>query len=161
MVRWPRVIDAGRHADFVDGWLARAAKEPSPDVLLALLEAALGALRARTVTTLGEVTLTAIAERVLYVAAERFPVFSALVVDPAGGISFRELRKRTSSMRDARLMEGIRFMLVELLTVLGNLTAEILTPELHAELGSLALPQPVGIEKVARRNVTGGKGKKS
>jgi hypothetical protein len=34
-------------------------------------------------------------------------------------------------------------VLVEFLTVLGNLTAELLTPELHAELSTVTLSQGV------------------
>jgi hypothetical protein len=35
----------------------------------------------------------------------------------------------------------MRFVLVEFLTVIGNLTAEILSPELHADLGRVAVPK--------------------
>ncbi len=37
----------------------------------------------------------------------------------------------------------MRKVLVEFLTVVGNLTAEILTPELHAALASAPLPQAI------------------
>jgi hypothetical protein len=135
------VLDGGEHAACVDAWLARSAKDGAPpDVLLRLFEAALGALWARTTTTLGEVTLTAIAERVLCNASETFPMFSSLKVEPTGGLPFRDLRRRIGPAQDAELLAGIRFVLVEFLTVLGNLTAEILTPELHAELSGVALP---------------------
>ena len=46
-------------------------------------------------------------------------------------------------MHDSELVEGIRFVLVEFLTVLGNLTAEILTPELHSELSNVVLPKDI------------------
>jgi hypothetical protein len=124
----------------VDAWLERSAKDRSPEVLLRLFEAALSALWARTTTTLGEVTLTAIAERVLHDTSETFPIFSSLKVEPTDGIPFRELRKRiSSSANGSELVKGIRFMLVEFLTVLGNLTADILTPELHSELSKVVL----------------------
>jgi hypothetical protein len=132
------VPEAASHVARVDAWLKRSAKDLSPEVLLQLFETALGALWARTRTTLGEVTLTAIAERVLYNASEKFPLFSSLEVEPAGGIQFRELRARISSVRVSELKEAVRFVLVEFLTVLGNLTAEILTPELHSELSNVA-----------------------
>ena len=141
------MLDEGQHAPFVDAWLKRSAKERSPEALLQLFEAALSALWAATKTTLGEVTLTAIAERVVHNASEKFPLFSSLKVEPTGGIQCRELRERISSLHDSELMEGIRFVLVEFLTVLGNLTAEILTPELHSELGSVALPGTEGEDK--------------
>ena len=146
--------DEGQHAACVDAWLERSAKDLSPELLLQLFEAALGALWARTVTTLGDITLTAIADRVLYYAAERFTFFSSLKVDPNGGIQSRELREQLGSVHDAELLQGIRFVLVELLTVLGSLTAEILTPELQAELSKVALPQAVHVEKGAQSSPT-------
>jgi hypothetical protein len=133
------VPDASSHAAQVDDWLNRSAKGRSPEALLQLFETAVGALWARTTTTLGEVTLTAIAERVLYNASEKFPFFSSLLVEPAAGIQFRELRARITSVSAPELQAAVRFVLVEFLTVLGNLTAEILTPELHSELSHVAL----------------------
>ena len=133
------MLDTTSHEAHVDAWLKRSAKDLSPEVLLQLFEAALGALWARTTTTLGEVTLTAIADRVLYNASEKFPLFSSLKVDPTGGFQFRELRARIGSVRASELSDAVRFVLVEFLTVLGNLTAEILTPELHSELSNVAL----------------------
>lgn len=134
------VTERGQHAALVNAWLERSAKDRSSEVLLRLLEAALSTLWARTTTTLGEVTLTAIAERVLHDTSEKFPIFSSLKVEPTGGSPFRELRKRMiSSVNGSELVTGIRFMLVEFLTVLGNLTADILTPELHSELSNVVL----------------------
>jgi len=130
------MIDVGHHAACVDAWLERTAKDLSPEDLLRLLEAALNALWAETQITLGVVTLTAITERVIHNAAEKFPRLSSLKVEPTGGVSVGEWK---TAVRDARLLEGSRFVLVEFLTVIGNLTAEILTPELHSELGSVAL----------------------
>ena len=128
--------DENHHAACVDGWLKRA--PVSPEARLQLFEAAMGALWARTTTTLGEVTLTAIADRVLHNASEKFPHFSSLKIESPGGFQFGEFRERITSIPASELSAGIRFVLVEFLTVLGNLTAEILTPELHAELSHIA-----------------------
>lgn len=131
----------------VDAWLKRSAKDASADVMLGLFEAAFETLWTGTKSTLGEVTLTAIAGRVVYNAAERFSLFSSLKVDPASGIRIDELREQLASLRDSDLREGLRFVLVEFLTVLGNLTAEILTPELHAKLARVVLPKAVHVER--------------
>ena len=131
---------AKAHGACVDAWLERSAKNLPPELLLRVFEAALGALWGRTQSTLGEVTLTAIAERVLSRASEKFPLLSALKVEPPEGIQCRELRKGIGVIQPTVLLEAIRFVLVEFLTVLGNLTAEILTPELHAELSNVSLP---------------------
>jgi hypothetical protein len=132
----------GDHAARVDAWLERSAKDRSPAALLQFFEAALSALWARTRTTLGEVTLTAIAERVLSNAAEKFPIFSTLEIEPSKGIQCRELRERIDAASSPELLGAIRFVLVEFLTVLGNLTAEILTPALHSTLSNMPLPKP-------------------
>lgn len=143
-------MTVGPHAACVDAWIERSAKGQAPEALLRLFEAAFGALWGRTKITLGEVTLTAIAERVLYNASEKYPLFSTVQVEPMAGIQCRGLRERVGSVHGSELLKGIRFVLVEFLTVLGNLTAEILTPELHAELAEVALPQAARLEKVAK-----------
>jgi hypothetical protein len=160
------VLDQGRHATFVGGWLERSAKDLSPAALLRLFRTAFGALWTRTKTTLGEVTLIAIAERVLHDASGKFPFLSALEIEANSGLQFRELDERIGSVDGVELRDGIRFVLTEFLTVLGHLTAEILTPELHAELSHVALPEAARGEGEAsdgdiERTDRGAKGKKS
>ena len=127
------------HARCVDAWLSRCSLDIPAARLVDLFEAALAAIWDRTKTTLGDVTLTAIAERVLHTAVEKFPMFAALEVEPNGGFAFLALRDQATSLDRVLLREGIRFVLIDFLTVLGNLTAEILTPELHAELSKVDL----------------------
>jgi hypothetical protein len=141
------VLDDGQHALCVDAWLERSAADLAPDALLRLFEAALNAVWIRTTTTLGEVTLTAIAERVLHNASERFSLLCSLKIEPTRGIQCRELSERIGSIGPSELREAIRFVLVELLTVIGNLTAEILTPALHAEVSKVTLPDAIRVEK--------------
>ena len=136
------MLDHGAHGTCVDVWLEQSAKGLSAPALARLCEVALSALWLRTKTTLGEVTLGAIGERVLFTAAEKFPFFNAFKVEPGLGIELR-VDHSPAFRDDAELRDGIRFLLVELLSVLGNLTAEILTPELHAELMVVTLPKAV------------------
>ena len=124
------------HAGYVDAWLDGVAKTQAPAQLITLFERALGALWQRTEVTLGEVTLTAIVDRVLYTASEQYPFLSVLTVERAG-ISFVGLRSQGA--QDTDLREALRLVLVEFLTVLGHLTDEILTPALHAKLSGVAL----------------------
>lgn len=127
-----------------------------------LSEAALGALWARTHLTLGEVTLVAIADRVLLNTSERFPPFATLKVEATGAVYWRELQQRISDSSATELEAGVRFLLVEFLTVLGNLTAEVLTPELHSVLSEVELPKAVHAGRGAPRTRadSAGKGKK-
>lgn len=117
--------------------MTQSAEGLSSDELLQLFEQAMAALWNRAHRTLGDVTLGAITDRVLYSASERFAPFESLKVE-ANGIDFRQLRERGVFDADD-LAEGIRFVLVEFLAVIGNLTGEILTPALHLELSKVAL----------------------
>ena len=101
--------------------------------LVDLLERGFAALWQRAYRTLGDVTLSAIADRVLHTAIERFPGLSAVSLG-GNGLEFSGLRDADPSIPPAQLRQGMHFILLEFLTVLGNLTADVLTPALHAEL---------------------------
>jgi hypothetical protein len=87
---------------------------------------------------LGEVALAAIADRVLCTASERFPLLSPISVD-ATAVRFEALREHADELDGRALAAGIQFLLVEFLTVVGHLTAEVLTPGLHARLSAVKL----------------------
>lgn len=139
----------GNHTASVDSWLKRAAVGRPPAQLLTLFEAALAALWSRTETTLGEVTLTAVADRVAHNAAEKYTFFASLKVEPLRGITCEQLHRHIGDVRGDELTAGIRFVLIELLNVLGNLTAELLTEELHAELAMVEVQQADRVENGA------------
>ncbi|MEZ0230156.1 MAG: hypothetical protein ACAI25_16155 [Planctomycetota bacterium] len=119
----------------VDHWLDRETKGVPADRLLLLFERAIAALWRRTHVTLGEVTLGAVIERVLYHATEKYPFLAPLEVGHEG-VRFERLRQ-TLDPSVAPVTEAFRFVLVEFLTVIGNLTDDILTPALHSELSSV------------------------
>lgn len=109
--------------------------------LIPAFETAFTAVWKRASHTLGEVTLHAIVDRVLYVAAEQYPFFSTLQFGH-DGLHSKVFRERISTVSEADLEAGVRFALLEFITVLGSLTAEILTPALHAELARVAIEDP-------------------
>ena len=53
-----------------------------------------------------------------------------------------EIRQSGDIQNVSRLREVVRFVLVEFLTVLGNLTDEILTPKLHVALTGVGCQAP-------------------
>src|SRR5512139_2429275 len=123
------------HVIAVEAWLAPARNLPAAQ-LLDLFERALLALWKRAHRALGEVTLTAIGDRVVHIASEQYPLLKGLKIE-RGAIRLDALRSGTP--KNDEIVDAIRFVLVELLTVLGSLTAEILTPALHAELATVTL----------------------
>lgn len=129
--------DENDHDECVDAWMERAAKGEPPERLLRAFEEAFAAMWHRAHVTLGDVTLTAIVDRVLRAASERYPIVAAIQVDETG-LRCDDLRQRAPSPECKELQQAVRFVLTEFLTVLGNLTDEILTPALHEELSGAA-----------------------
>jgi hypothetical protein len=130
------MLNANHHAAFVEAWMAQATKNLPVAGRVEFFDRTFAALWRRTSVTLGEITLWAIVNRVVRSGRERFPALSALKVE-RGGISFTAMGDGASETDIAHTDAALRFLLVELLTVLGNLTGEILTPELHDELSRL------------------------
>lgn len=131
------MVEVSDHSACVDAWLQNAARDVSAQQLVGVFQQGFGALWRRAHRTLGHVTLTAIGDRVLYTATERYPWLSSVQIE-ATGIGCTDLLQGSAALESASLVEGVRFVLVEFLTVLGNLTANILTPALHAELSKVA-----------------------
>ncbi len=125
------------HRVGVDAWLVRAAAGASPEQLVQIFEEGFGVLWRRAHRTLGDVTLVAILDRVLHYATEKYPMMSVLKAE-AGGLRCQVLRQKIEGVPAEQVGEAIRFVMVEFLTVLGNLTAEVLTPLLHAALSQVA-----------------------
>jgi hypothetical protein len=126
-----------QHSARVDEWLVHNAVGSSREELLELFERAVGALWRRAHYTLGEITLVAIVDRVLVHGAEKFPCLSALRVEPTG-VRFNGLAESAQHPPPEVLEQALRYLMVELLTVLGTLTGEILTPALREELARVS-----------------------
>lgn len=134
----------------VASWIERTAPGLSGEEHVQLFEMSLAAMWTRSQRPLGDVTVAAIMDRVVCTAVERFPVIAGLRVE-ASGVSCLELRARAAETDDAQLLEAMRFVLVEYLTVLGNLTADIFTPALRAELSAVAIGTARAASAVGKR----------
>jgi hypothetical protein len=151
------VDESNVHAACVTTWLEHAAAGLPAAGLLDLLELAFEALWSRVRPTLGDVTLGAIADRVVHDASERFPPCGSLVVGPSG-FQFEGLRARLDEWRAEELEVALRAVLFDFLTVFGHLTAEVLTPALHATLAGVGRAAPAA--PGGRAKAGPGRGKK-
>jgi hypothetical protein len=131
------MVDDSDHGGCVDAWFERTAKGAPVEELIVEFEAAFTALWRRAHQTLGDVTLAAIIDRVLYVAGEQHPAMSALELDVTG-VRWEAFRQRAATVQGEQLVDGVRFVLLEFLTVLGKLTGEVLSAPLHAQLAARA-----------------------
>jgi hypothetical protein len=128
--------ERNQHSEAVKAWRETWSGTLLASARVEVYERALDALWRRAHRSLGEVTLMAIVDRVLHHGTERFPHLGVLKVE-ASGVHFAELRLSASALDVALLDESLAFIVIELLRVLGTLTGEILTPGLHAELGTV------------------------
>jgi hypothetical protein len=127
------IDDEHDHAACVEVWWSRVSGDASAAAALRVLERGFGAVWARASITLGDVTMMAIGDRVLSDAATTYPLVAALRLE-ATGISCEDLERDADAIERAELDAASCSILVELLTVLGRLTGDVLTPALHAQL---------------------------
>jgi hypothetical protein len=123
------------HASAVDEWLAATCTGLSAAARLRQLGLGFHAVWSRAHTALGDVTLGAIVERVRLDAAERHPCLAELRLE-AGTLDLDRLRAR-SDASPQELVIVLRGLLIDLLSALGALCAEILSPALHAALAEV------------------------
>lgn len=128
------MTDEHDHGACVDRW-RRALGDVDAATLVRTFVRAYRALWQRARLTLGDVTLVAIGDRVLHDAKEQHPLLEHVRLDVAG-ISADELERRASTLDMTELEGAVRTVLVELLAVLGRLTAGVLTLPLHAALSN-------------------------
>lgn len=121
------------HAEVVDAWLKSVGPQVRPEAILQVFDRAFQALGERAQPVLGEITLGAIAERVLWNVVGRYPFLSSLTIEKSR-ISCAVPADGLRTLDANALTEGLRFTLIEFLRVIGSLTGEILTPPLRAAL---------------------------
>jgi len=138
-----RTQDEPSHRAAVDAWIERSLDHDSSVEIVGLFRGALEVLWSCAVTTLGTVTLTAIAERVLHTATSQYGFLAAINPRPNGDAQWKQhLHERLASTPRAELIAGLRCGLIEFLTVIGRLTAEILSEDLHAALRKITAIPP-------------------
>lgn len=113
------------HAEYINAWLELAAKGLPSERLACLFGETLRNLSVRASFALNKITLMAILKRVLYQSSEKYPVLSKLKVEPTG-IPTEQFEHQFNQVDPDELSEAFRFLMNELLTILGNLTADIL-----------------------------------
>jgi hypothetical protein len=130
--RWASMKNSqnNMHSDLIEDWEKKNIVGLTSDQHIRLIEKAIQAIEQRAGITLSVVTLTLILDRVLHESQDKFPLLSDASIE-SNRLSFEKMHIHHKS---EDLLEPIRYVLIELLTVLGRITADILTTPLHKEL---------------------------
>ena len=144
--------DGRSHDEIVTAWL-KGAEGMSAGGVLDLFEEGMQRMLRRARPTLGETTLSAILDRVLYTATERYPFLGSLQVKN-GSADFDGVREGLTAIPAEDVTQAAQFAMVEFLTVVGHLTAEILTPALHTALSEDVEAAPSTDPRSARKTRT-------
>lgn len=128
------------------------------DKQLQLFKKAFECIEKRTLRTLSSITLLVVLDRVLHQSKDKYSLLSELKIDQKG-LSFDSLIHNINKHNSEQLIEALRYLMVELLTVLGSITADILSAPLHKELLNVTLdqdnknnPKSVQDTKMAQQN---------
>ncbi|MGZ3697887.1 MAG: hypothetical protein ACXWPM_08575 [Bdellovibrionota bacterium] len=130
-------------AQMVNEWLDKKTLNLPPAKLVPLFEEAIGVLQARTEITLSEVTVSAIFDRALFLSQQKYPLLSGMKID-SKKIVWNETVTQLRDHRPAEVTEAFRYLLIELLTIIDNLTAGVLTQSLSRELSKVPMNRSEG-----------------
>ena len=129
------------YAKLVQDWEKKTAIGLPLTKRVELLEKAIHVIEQRALMTLSGITLEVILDRVLRQSHEKFPVLSDVSLINKH-LSFQELLHTGKNHKSEELIEALRFLLIEFITVLGRITADILTAPLHKELLKVTWTDP-------------------
>ncbi len=110
----------------IDAWLEQATKNLPAKKIVAVFSHALKALSRKASRSLNQLTLMAIVNRVLFQCKDKFPLLQNLKVDSTG-INFDQYQFQLEQADAEELKESFRYLFVELLSILGDLTADVIT----------------------------------
>lgn len=113
-----------------------------PEEMTQLYIKAIHAIRQRSLATLSGVTVTAVVERAVVACKLKFPILQDVTSD-ATGIHFGPAFEQLDTLKHDDIHQALQELLLELLDVLGKITAEILTKYLHQELMTVTNATPL------------------
>jgi hypothetical protein len=145
-----------KHSKQVDAWIAKNAPGLPAEKLVPLFGEAIETIRRRALNTLSEVTYDAIFDRVLLTCQKEHPLLSQVKREPA--LSLDGLLAQLDDFTDDQIKGAFRSLLIRLLALLGNLTADILTKPLYRELSKVTADRLPPSKKPGQRSLRSVKG---
>lgn len=154
-----RVKRSETHQKQIEAWEKANLLNQPPDIQIKLYIKAFKLIEQRTLKTLSTVTLLVVLDRVLSESTEKFQLLSDIKIDQKGFI-FDGLVSNIHGHSSEKFIEPLHYLLVVLLSVLGNITADILSTPLHQELFKVTvelLQEDVEEESQTLRQINSGR----
>lgn len=126
-------VQDNAHKELITFWVEQNTRGLRNEQLVQLYGSAFGAIERRCLTTLSSVTINVVIDRVLNLGSKKYPFFSLLTIE-ASGLSLKGLLAQNENYKTEELRDGLSYLLAEFLTVIGNITSDVLSESLHKEL---------------------------
>lgn len=121
------------HALQVYAWENENGHGLSSEEIVHLFSSAIHAIEKRSLATLSSITLMVILDRALFECQEQFPILKSVHLEEKS-INLAVLLEKNKNFNTENLRNALRHLLIQMLTVLGNITADILSAPLHKTL---------------------------
>lgn len=121
------------HAEQVSLWDEKICAGLDLNTFVRTYGCAIQAVELRSLVTLSSVTVKVVIDRALHESLGKYPLLSWVSVEPER-LDLSRLIGQCESYDPSEVRQALQFLLIEVLNVLGNITAEVLTPALHTEL---------------------------
>ena len=121
------------HRALVKLWEEKNTNVLNDEQLLQVYGSAFQAIEKCCSATLSRVTINVVIDRVLHLGSEKFPILSLVEIDHSG-LCLKGLTQNIKNYKTEELKKALTYLIVEFLTVIGNITSDVLTASLHKEL---------------------------
>jgi hypothetical protein len=127
-----------KHSLKINAWAETATPGLSPSEIIDLFESATAKIWSRSYTTIGDVTLVAVADRALFNGSSAYKILLPLRVDTTG-IRWQGFRRINAKLSRAELIGPLVYFITEFVAIASSITGEILAAPLYQELDAIIL----------------------
>ncbi len=145
------------HVAFVADWMKQKITYQSKNQIHNIFRLAFDAFWERSFVTLGEITLSAIFDRVLIGATSSYPWLANITLGSKG---FALDKLNSDGISEQDFSTGLKILLTDLLIVQGNLTANAITRQLQDELTKVNHAEVISPDLNAERHADPNRKKK-
>jgi hypothetical protein len=121
------------HKAIVSLWEEKNIKNLRTDQAIQVFGNAIQMIERRCLITLSTVTVYVVLDRIIHQGIEKFPLLIEITIED-GSLNLTKIYQKKNHYELKEINNAFRYLLIELLTVIGNITSEVLSAPLHKEL---------------------------